>query len=267
MCNDPSTATPRIAGVNSSTERLGVRPFSARSLVLSVLLGLPDPRLRRTAAFRLADLFGIAPGTMRTALSRLVASGDVTVDGHDYELTGRLLERKLAQDAGRRSPRATWDGSWWVVLVTDANRDVGARREFRTHMINARMGELRPECWVRPSNIDDPLGLTDLDGVVAVRGALTGLDPATMVRRVWDLDAIAARCRWLSTRLGAPPDAATALPDAMLVSAAVLRFLREEPLLPAVLTPVGWPVDDLRRRYRDYDRAFGRVLRSVIDRP
>ena len=32
-----------------------------------------------------------------------------------------------------------------------------ARREFRTHMINARMGELRPECWLRPSNIDDPV--------------------------------------------------------------------------------------------------------------
>ena len=61
---------------------------------------------------------------MRTALSRLVASGDVTVDDHGYELTGRLLERKLAQDTGRRSPRATWDGSWWVVLVTVANRDV-----------------------------------------------------------------------------------------------------------------------------------------------
>ena len=253
--------------MNSSTERLGVRPFSARSLVLSVLLGLPDPRLRRTAAFRLADLFGIAPGTMRTALSRLVASGDVTVDDRGYELTGRLLERKLAQDTGRRSPRATWDGSWWVVLVTVANRDVAARREFRTHMINARMGELRPECWLRPSNIDDPVGLTDLDGVVAVRGALTGLDPATMARRVWDLDAIAARCRWLLARLGEPPEAATALPDAMLVSAAVVRFLREEPLLPAALTPDGWPVDDLRRVYREYDRDFGRVLRSVIDEP
>ena len=53
----------------------------------------------------------------------------------------------------------------------------------------------------------------------------------------------------------------------MLVSAAVVRFLREEPLLPAALTPDGWPVDDLRRVYREYDRDFGRVLRSVIDEP
>ena len=82
---------------------------------------------------------------------------------------------------------------------------------------------------------------------------------------MWDLDAIAARCRWLLARLGEPPKTATALPDAMLVSAAVVRFLREEPLLPAALTPDGWPVDDLRRVYRDYDRDFGRVLRSVID--
>jgi phenylacetic acid degradation operon negative regulatory protein len=251
--------------VDRSIEGLGVRPFSARSLVLSVLLGLPDPRLRRSAAFRLADVFGIAPGAMRTALSRLVGSGDLTVDDQGYELTGRLLERKRAQDTGRRAPRATWDGSWWVVLVTVANRDVRARREFRTHMINARMGELRPECWLRPSNIDDPVGLSDLDGVVVVRGALAGLDAAAMARSVWDLDTIAARCRWLLARLGAPPRTVTALPDAMLVSAAVVRFLREEPLLPAALTPDRWPVDELRRVYREYDRTFGRVLRSVIE--
>src|SRR5262245_16457999 len=64
----PMPATS-IGDVNASTEGLGVRPFNARSLVLSVLLGLPDPRLGRPAAFRLGELFGIAPGAMRTAMS------------------------------------------------------------------------------------------------------------------------------------------------------------------------------------------------------
>ena len=103
---------------------------------------------------------------------------------------------------------------------------------------------------------------------MAVRGALDRCRPGERWPvGLWDLDAIAARCRWLLARLGEPPETATALPDAMLVSAAVVRFLREEPLLPAALTPDGWPVDDLRRVYREYDRRLGRVLRSVIDEP
>ena len=111
--------------MNASTDGLGVRPFNARSLVLSVLLGLPDPRLGRPAAFRLADLFGIAPGTMRTALSRLVAGGE-----RDRRRPRLRADRPAARTQGGPGHRATlaaatWDGSWWVVLVTVANRDVG----------------------------------------------------------------------------------------------------------------------------------------------
>ena len=131
-------------------------------------------------------------------------------------------------------------------------------------MVNARMGELRPECWLRPANIDVPAGLRQLDGVVTVRGPLDGEDAPTMAARVWDLDAVAARCRWLRRRLGDPARPPASLPDAMLVSAAVVRFLREEPLLPDALTPPDWPVDELRRAYRDYDRAFGAALDAAI---
>ena len=242
---------------------LGVRPFNARSLVLSVLLGLPDGRLPLRSLLRLADEFEIAPGTMRTALSRLAAAGEVRAVGGTYELSGRLLERKQAQDTGRRPPGATWDGTWWVVLVTAPSRGVAERRAFRTHMVNARMGELRPECWLRPANIDLLAGLTRLDGVVTVRGPLDGEDAATMLARLWDLDAVAARCHWLRRRLDDRAHPAS-LPDAMALSAAVVRFLREEPLLPDALTPPDWKVDELRRAYRRYDRAFGAALDAAI---
>jgi phenylacetic acid degradation operon negative regulatory protein len=245
---------------------LGVRPFNARSLVLSVLLGLPDPRLPVGSLLRLGDAFGIAPGAMRTALSRLVAAGDLTSDSGEYALAGRLLQRKSSQDAGRRPPDAGWDGSWWVVVVTSGPRDVATRRAFRDRMANARMGELRPECWMRPANI---AGVDDLVGVaatVAVRGPLTGARPERLVRRLWDLDAIAARCRALRSHLARPPARAADLPAAMTVAAATVRVLRDDPLLPGELTPPGWPVDLLRREYRAFDRALGAALRTAIDR-
>jgi len=245
---------------------LGVRPFNARSLVLSVLLGLPTPRLTMPSLMRLAALFDLAPGTMRTALSRMVAAGELESDESTYELRGRLLERKASQDIGRCPPDGAWDGTWWILAVTSPNRTVAARRVFRTRMVNARMGELRPDTWLRPANVPGPEAVGE---VVVVRGARSGEDPDALVARLWDLRALADQCRML---LGALDTAATdvaandvaTLPATMMRAAAIVRFLRNEPLLPRALTPGGWPVDDLRDRYRSFDRQFGHMLRRAI---
>jgi phenylacetic acid degradation operon negative regulatory protein len=237
---------------------LGVRPFNARSLVLSVLLGLPEPRLPASAIQRLTGPFGIAAGTMRTALSRMVAAGELANDDGDYELRGRLLERKAAQDIGRRPPGDAWDGTWWIAAVTAPSRTVADRREFRAHMVNARMGELRPDTWLRPANLAVPHVRRD---VALVRGPLTGPTPHELVRVLWNLPAIEARCRTLLTALEAPDPG---LPAMMQRAAAVVRFLRDEPLLPRSLTPDSWPVDELRDRYRDLDRRMGKALAAFV---
>ena len=250
-----------LSPVTGSTDReLGVRPLDARSLVLSVLLGLPTPRLPAPALMRLSEPFGIPPGTMRTALSRMVARGELANHGGAYELSGRLLERKEAQDIARRPPGDEWDGTWWVVAVTAPNRTIADRREFRAHMVNARMGELRPDTWLRPANLPGPNVERD---VAIVRGRLSRADPAELVATLWDLPSIGSRCRFLLGELARAGDAAF-LPVAMMRAAAVVRFLREEPLLPSALTPAGWPVDELRDRYRDFDRQLGRTLRRLV---
>jgi phenylacetic acid degradation operon negative regulatory protein len=250
-------------------EQLTIRPLNARSLVLSVLLGLPVPRLTASAPGRLAELFGIAPGTMRTAISRMLAAGELaSVDG-GFELRGPLIERKAAQDIGRRPSRDAWDATWWCVTVVTPRRDLAARRQFRTAMANARMGELRPDTWLRPANLAGP---TVGGGAIAVRGALTGERADVLTARLWDLGAIAARCEELlvavDSGIGALEDSTSAaLPDAIVLAARVVRFLRAEPLLPSTLTPDGWPADRLRQRYAVYDRALGRVLRRALAQP
>ncbi len=250
-------------------EDLGIRPLNARSLVLSVLLGLPTPRLPATSTARLAELFDIAPGTMRTAISRMTAAGELaSVDG-GYELRGPLVERKAAQDIGRRPAGDAWDGTWWVVTVTSPSRDLAARRDFRTAMANARMGELRPDTWMRPANLGGPRA--DV-GMIVVRGPVEGDDDTTLAARLWDLDAIARRCGELRhavdrglEQLGS--GASDAVAGGIMLAAAVVHFLRGEPLLPTALTPDGWATDALRERYAAYDRALGRVLRRALDQP
>lgn len=242
------------------------RPFTARSLTLSVLLGLPEPRLTTPALMRLAELFGIAAGTQRTALSRMAAAGELVAEAGSYALApGPLLARKAVQDAGRRPPPAQWDGSWWIVTVTAPARDVTERREFRTAMVNARMGELRADTWLRPANTAPP----EAPRAVAVRGPLHGGDPSELVGRLWDLDDLARRCVTTSQRVGdAARDLAaggtSAVVSAVMVAAEAVRFLRREPYLPPTLAPPRWPVEALRRQHRDFDRALGRALRRAL---
>ena len=244
----------------------GIRPFNARSLVLSILLGLDPPVLPVRSLVAIGELFDIAPGTMRTALSRMVAGGDLSVDDAGYRLVGRLLERKAAQDIGRRPAPGSWDGTWWVAVVTAPRRSIGERRAFRSHMANLRMGELRPDTWMRPGNLDGPTG----DGSLAVvRGELTGEDPAELAARLWTLPTLATTAVRLSTRLAdAIPALRDARPDvvppAIALAAEVVRFLRAEPLLPAELAPDPWPPDEVRERYREFDRLVGRALQTVL---
>lgn len=245
-----------------------VRPFTARSLVLSVLLGLPNPQMSVASIVRLGGHFDLAAGTMRTAVSRMLAAGDVARNDDGYRLSGGLMDRKQAQDAGRRPSPSAWDGSWWTLVTTTPRRTLAERRQFRTAMANARMGELRPDTWLRPANLGpDPTG--GAGGMVAVRGPIVGADPEALVRQLWDLDALAVRCRDLVARIDTDIDdlsrrGPAALKTTMPRSADIVRFLRAEPLLPTELLPIDWPVDDLRRRYKTLDRSLGQTLRQVI---
>jgi phenylacetic acid degradation operon negative regulatory protein len=241
-----------------------VRPFSARSLTLSVLLGLPAGRLPTPALVRLAELFGIAPGTQRTALSRMVGAGELVADGAGYALGGRLLDRKWAQDVGREPPPGAWDGTWWIVTAVTSARTLAARRELRTAMVNARLGELRADTWMRPANTKRPAPPGD---TVVIGGRIDGPTDAELVDRLWDLDAVRVRGAELVRRLASGRTALVgpgALPTATLLAADVVRYLREEPYLPPALTPDDWPVDRLRRAYQQYDRDLGQLLRQAI---
>ena len=211
--------------------------LTPRSIVLSVLLGSHPPSMPVGRLLEFTSLFGISAGAVRTSLSRMVAAGDLQRRGGAYELTGRLLERQSQQDAGRVGPPTHWDGTWWVAVVTTDRRTVAARREFRSRAVAARLGELRPEVWLRPANIGIP---RNLDGVAITRGPLEVGDDHDLVERLWNLEALAASARGLTDSLQdsvrrLAVDGDDALPDAFVRLAAAQRFLRTEPQLPTRL--------------------------------
>lgn len=260
MASNAGDARRPVSAMSTAT----LRPLDARSLALSALLGTHPPALPGNRLVALAELFGIAGGTMRTALSRMVAAGELdAVDGR-YRLVGRLLDRQHAQDTGRRPPSAAWDGRWLTAIALDERRPLDERRRSRQVLTDHRFAELRPDTWLRPANLPAPR----LDAGWTVMSGTASADDDELVIRLWDLRAIAraaseltAQVETAATALGEDP---AAIPPAFRASAAVVRFLRTEPMLPAALVPADWPVDTLRARYDQVEADLQRELRRYL---
>src|SRR3954464_11231562 len=89
------------------------RPLTARSVVASTLLGMDPPEFSSQLLVRAGELFGITEGTTRTAVSRMVSSGEVLAVGEGrYRLAGHLLDRRARQLGSRRPAPSTaeWNG-------------------------------------------------------------------------------------------------------------------------------------------------------------
>lgn len=250
------------------------RPLTARNVIASTLLGMRPPELAGQLLVRSGELFGIADGTTRVALSRMVAAGELAVDGGRYRLTGRLLDRQARQDESRRGATRRWDGTWRMAVVTADRRAAAARTDLRAAAAALRLAERREGVWLRPDNLD-PGRLPEAAAVVAGQCAWFTATPdddgATLAAALWDLDGWATGADRLLVRLAAlvghleAGDTAVLAP-AFVLSAAVLRHLQADPLLPGPLLPAGWPGAELRTAYDRYDRAFRGVWRAWFRR-
>src|SRR5690349_17950414 len=100
---------------NTQTHQKLVRPLTARSVIASTLLGITPPRLPAAALVASGEKFGVAPGTTRVALSRMVDAGELSAgDDATYALAGLLLERHARQEQGRHPRTRAWSGAWRI---------------------------------------------------------------------------------------------------------------------------------------------------------
>jgi phenylacetic acid degradation operon negative regulatory protein len=248
------------------------QPLSARSVVASTLLGMRPPRLRTQILVRSGGLFGIAEGTTRVAISRMVGAGELVADGDGYRLGGPMLARQARQDLSRHGADTDigWDGGWTMHVVTAEGRDAQDRTRLRAAAAGLRLAELREGVWTRPANL--PAGvLAEDEAVVADQcrsfTAEPGGDPAALAAELWDLDGWAGRAWDLREQLGAIVGALgrgdlDALAEGFVLSAATLRHFQADPLLPPDLLPDSWPGDTLRHDYDRYDEAFRALWRA-----
>lgn len=237
----------------------GEKPLTARSVLASTLLGAEPPELPVAHLVAVAGLFGVNANRARVALSRMVASGEATTDGvGNYRLAGHLLARQRRQVASRSGWTTPWSGDWAIAVLTSVGEAADVRSGRRRALETARLAELRQGVWTRPDNVD-------LESDVApdaqwFRGRPAS-DPAALAASLWDLSGWAQRARRLLTVMHAR---STSGPDDLapgfVLSAAVLRHLQADPLLPERLLPARWPGAELRAVYDDFDGRYRAVL-------
>ncbi|WP_425569916.1 PaaX domain-containing protein, C- domain protein [Rhodococcus olei] len=234
-------------------------PMTARSVVLSLLLGTRPARLPGREITRTGELFGIAPSTMRAALSRMVAAGDLVATDSMYLLGARHREPQAVQEALVNPRRLPFAGRWHMVVVVVTGRDAAARGALRTTLAEHRYAELREGVWLRPDNLAGP-DLPPLDEVH--RFTTVPDDPGVLMRRLWDLDTWAAEARLILDALTVPGQSK----ERFMAAAAAVRHLRTDPALPDELRPGGWPADELRWAYDDYRAQFAELsMREEVE--
>lgn len=220
--------------------------MTARSVVLSVLLGAHPPWATAAELLRLTADFGIKETALRVALTRMVGAGDLIRSHDGYRLSERLLLRQRRQDAALAPVTRDWDGTWQMVVVTGVGADARDRAALRTALQHSRFGELREGVWLRPDNLADELQVETRHRarVLCARDD----SPAELAAAVWDLQV------WTKTgrRLLQDINLANDVPGRFTVAAAIVRHLLTDPVLPAELLPADWPGDDLRAAYTDF---------------
>jgi phenylacetic acid degradation operon negative regulatory protein len=257
----PTSAGPYRIKSAAAMDTLEIRPLTARSVVLSTLLGVHPPRLPARYLVRVGDLFGIAEGTIRVALSRMVTAGDLVQSDGAYALTDRLLQRQARQDESRRPRTRPWDGSWEIAVITTERRPAADRAALRQAMSALRLAELREGTWLRPANLVRPRPRPDT--VVRQCTFLEGRpeqDPAALAGTLWDLDGWTATAGALRTSI----TQAGTIAERFTLAAAVLRHLLRDPLLPSALLPPGWPGPALRSDYERFEKDFADLLTSEV---
>lgn len=241
-------------------------------MIVSTLLGVSPPELPTRSLVATAELLGVAAGTARVAISRLVASGEAEATDDGYRLTGRpLLARQSRQALSRRGADEGWDGWWRTAVVTTEGRPATERAELRNAMAVLRYGELREGVWLRPDNLPRSV-LPDAETLVAERCTLLVSrpdQPRELAGQLWDLDDWSDRAEALQRDIDRLGDRLTdrdpsALADGFVASADVLRHLQADPLLPAELLVPDWPGEHLRRTHRAYDDIFKATLAAWL---
>ncbi len=208
---------------------------------------------------------GVTPENARTALSRMTRRGWLRATRRGPHAYYRLTTAGRALlEAGRERiyhpPRIEqWDGRWSIVTVSIPERRRRVRDRLRARLHWLGCGMMGNGVWISPHDVRHAVAelTVELRGGARVdvfRGAHLGPGDATkLVRRCWDLDAIAARYdgfirRWHPERCRRPADC---FARRFSLVHEYRAFPAVDPYLPRELLPADWAGDRAARVFEE----------------
>ncbi len=243
------------------------RPLTARSVLVSSLLGEQPPQLPVSQLVNIGALFGMTENRTRVALSRMVAAGELTTCNSVYRLSSKkLLERQDRQIDSVRGQTETWDGRWTLVVLTGPATSASQRQTRRMLLTKARLAEQRDGVWLRPNNLGTRISsaLNDLDAEMQWYECRPETASDVLARELFGVSSWAARAEQLIDRLSnVKAQSSIDLAPGFVLSASVLRHLQGDPLLPRELLPKHWPGSRLRRDYAEWNHRYRRLLTNL----
>ena len=227
---------------------------NARSLVLDLLSTLRRGAMPVRAMVEAAALFRIAEGSVRVALTRLLAEGLVERDERGLYRLGRAaapVQQRVIAWRDLDSRLRPWSGGWIGVFDGRAAKPpsrAAQRRSARALGLTGFRAFARGLA-LRPDNLAG--GAARLREELSALGAAPGavvcelreLDPVSdaRARRLWDADDLVAQYRRHRQRLEASTrrlrsrSAQIAMVETFRVGGAALRMLAHDPLLPEAI--------------------------------
>jgi phenylacetic acid degradation operon negative regulatory protein len=202
------------------------------------------------------DSLGVEEKSARQALARTAADGWLTSErvGRSVRWSLTAPGRRLLTEGAERiyafgTPAPSWDGHWLILYVSVPESRRRLRHRLRTKLTWAGFGSPGPGMWISPSSTRESEARAVIEGLGLDIGALSfharfaGVgDEQAMVRRAWDLDAVAARYGdFIEAFEDLRP---TSLEATMLAQIRLVhewrRFPFLDPRLPAELLPPDW---------------------------
>jgi phenylacetic acid degradation operon negative regulatory protein len=247
---DAVQGDPSQAGPTTSTG-------SARSLVVTIFAELVLPNADgawTSSLLYLLTRLGIEEQTARQGIARCAAAGWIDGHRHGREVRWTLTDagRRLIEEGARRvyslgADEEQWDGNWLVVLVSVPQTRRLVRKKLYGALSWEGFGNPTPGVWLSPyphrrAQIQRVVDDLELGGsTLAFLGSSlsVGLSDEEIVRRSWNLDAVAQRYRKLLAGFNglAPEQGDPLLLTHVQLVNAWQRFPFLDPQLPAALLP------------------------------
>lgn len=242
------------------------RPLRAGSLIVTLYGDAIAPRggsLWLGSLNALVAPFGIEPGLVRTAMSRLVAEGWFERNRAGKNSYYRLSPRGSAEftQAANRIYRATdpsWDGFFSLaILVTD---DAKRRQSLRDVLGAAGFGQLAPTVMIGPSEPARTAGETAADVIWLQARSDKPSELARLTQSAWDFQALSSAYQSFLDDIAPLAHAPTKVRKLHGIHAFRLRILLihewrrivlRDPQLPPAMLPEKWAGHRARAHVRE----------------